>query len=275
MDMRWQQKRVFVTGGSSGIGKAIALQLVREGAQVVLCGRDPIKLERCMIELSQQSARGGSVRGLTLDVSDERAVASAAPEVLAMLGGLDVLINNAGITHPAAAHDTSLAQYREIMNVNYFGAVHVTKAFLPHFLAQRSGQIGVVLSVAGFMGVYGYSAYAASKHALNGFFDCLRQEMLEHDVAISLLFPGDTNTPQLDAENLIKPEATRAVAGKVPVLEPEYVARQFLNGLARRQYHIVPGGHAKLAYYAQRHAPKLVRHLIDRDLDKVARRTRA
>ena len=91
---------------------------------------------------------------------------------------------------------------------------------------------------------------------------------------MSLLFPGDTNTPQLEAENRIKPEATRAVAGNVPVLEPDFVAREFLVGIQGRQYHIVPGGHAKLAYYAQRHAPALVRRLIDRDLDKVSRRAR-
>jgi 3-dehydrosphinganine reductase len=270
MSRAFRAKRIFITGGSSGVGLSTARLLVRQGASVAICARGAERLAQAASALRAEAAPGQVIRACALDVSDPQAVADVAPRVLAELEGLDLLINNAGVTFPAEAQHTSLAQFREIMEVNYFGTVQVTKAFLPHFIAQRSGTIAGVLSVAGFMGVFGYSAYAASKHALLGFFDTLRQELAPAQVAVSLLMPGDTDTPMLAAENLIKPAATRAVSRRVPVCSAEYVARCFVEGLARGRYHIVPGAHAKLVYYAQRHAPEIVRQVIDRDVRKTS-----
>jgi len=266
MNMRFRGKRAFITGASSGIGLATAHRLVEQGASVAICARGVQRLEAAVASLRKSVAPGQTVTSFELDVSDAAAVESAAPRVLDALGGLDLLINNAGVTLPAEAKDTSLAQYREIMEVNYFGTVQVTKAFLPHFLVQRSGVVAGVLSVAGFMGVYGYSAYAASKHALLGFFDTLRQELAHAGVSVSMLMPGDTDTPMLAAEEPLKPPGLRAVSGYVPVCSADYVARCFVDGLSRGAYHIVPGRHAKLVYYAQRHAPEIVRQVIDRAL---------
>jgi len=264
-------RRVFITGGTSGIGKATALELVRRGAHVTVCGRDRNRLEATLIALNSKAGARSTVRGLALDVTDEGAVRRELAQLTAEQGPFDVLINNAGITHPAAAIDTPSDTYRSLMDTNYFGAVHVTRALLPDFIAQKGGHIAAVISVAGFMGVFGYSAYAASKFALHGFFDCLRQELRPHAVQISLLFPGDTDTPQLAEENPKKPAETRAVAGNVRVLSAERVARSLLDGMARGDYHIVPGREAKLAYFAQRYAPAIVRRVVDRE---VARATR-
>lgn len=152
------------------------------------------------------------------------------------------------------------------MDVNFFGTVHAAQALLPHFRAQGHGHIAAVSSVAGFLGVYGYTAYSASKHAVTGYMETLRQELLPHGVGVSILFPGDTDTPQLHSENERKPEATWVVAGNVPVMPAEHVARAFVEGIARGEFHIVPGLHAKLTYFAQRHAPRAVRFVIDRQL---------
>jgi 3-dehydrosphinganine reductase len=265
-------KRAFVTGGTSGIGLATAEELLKRGVSVAICGRDRQRLELALAKLRRAVSSGARLHGLSLDVADAAAVAAQTPEVIAALGGLDILINNAGATLPAEAHHTSLADYRTLMEVNYFGTVNVTKACLGHFLAQRGGTLAGVLSVAGFMGVYGYSAYAASKHALLGFFDSLRQELKPANVSVSLLMPGDTDTPMLAYEEPLKPAATRAVAGNVPVLEASSVARCFVAGIASGAYHVVPGRHAKLAYYAQRFAPALVRQIVDLDVRRALAR---
>lgn len=261
-------KRVFVTGGSSGIGKAIALSLANSGAHVCLAARGE---ERLLAAADEVRAKAGSeqrISAIALDVADAAAVEQAKDRVLEQLGGLDLLINNAGIAHPARAHETPLAVYRAMMDVNYFGVVHVTNAFLPHFRAQRSGHISAVSSLLGFMGIYGYSAYAASKHAVTGFMDCLRQELLGHGVSVSVLFPGDTDTPQLHEENKVKPAETKAIAGNVKVMQPDAVAACLLRGIAKGRYHILPGLDARFTWLLQRHAPSMVRLVIDGDLGK-------
>lgn len=274
MAMEFSGRRVFITGGTSGIGKATALELLRRGAHVTVCGRDRTRLETTLIGLQTKASTRTAVHGISLDVTDEAAVLRELKALTTSHGPFDVLINNAGITHPAAAIDTPSETYRAMMDTNYFGAVHVTRALLPQFVAQKSGHVAAVISVAGFMGVFGYSAYAASKFALHGFFDCLRQELKPHGVGVSLLFPGDTDTPQLAEENPKKPAETRAVSGNVRVLSAERVACALLDGMQRGDYHIVPGPEAKLAYFAQRFAPAIVRRVVDRDVAKATREAR-
>ena len=266
MSDRLAGKRVFITGGSSGIGLATAEALLRRGASVAICARGEARLERALHKLRTVARSAARVHAFALDITDPQAVTDTRARVISALGGLDVLINNAGAVLPAEAEHASLADYRALMEVNYFGTVQVTKAFLGHFLAQKHGTVASVLSVAGFMGVYGYTAYAASKHAQLGFFDSLRQELKPANVSVTLLMPGDTDTPQLAAEEPLKPEALRRVSGNVPVLDAAYVAQCFVAGIAQGAYHVLPGNHAKLAYYAHRYAPALVRQVVDLDV---------
>jgi 3-dehydrosphinganine reductase len=264
-------QRVFITGGSSGIGKATATMLSEAGAHVCIAARTQAPLDATVAELRAR-AGGGRVDGLVLDVADAAAVERARDGVLAALGGLDLLINNAGVAHPARAHEMPLAVYRQMMDVNYFGVVHTTKAFLEHFRSERRGHIAAVSSLAGFLGVYGYSAYAASKFAIVGFMDALRQELKAFDVGVTVLFPGDTDTPQLAQENLIKPPETKAIGGAMKPASPDSVAQALLAGIAQRRYHVLPGAAMKLTWMLQRHAPALARSLIDKSLEDYQRR---
>jgi len=275
----YRGKKVFITGGSSGIGEAAARLLARWGADVWIGARGEARLDEALdgIRAAGLSAGGrdkggpdgaskrdGQIFGRsTVDVADPDSVASAAKEVLEGLGGLDVLINNAGIAHPAAVLDTPDAIYESMMRVNYFGTVHVTRAFLPHLYAQKRGHVCNVGSMLGFMGIYGYTAYAASKYAVTGFSDCLRQEFLDHGLGITVVFPPDTDTPQLAAENEIKPPETKAIAGEVKMMSADAVARAMLKGIAAGKYHVVPGLMGGFTYWAYRHAPWLVRLIID------------
>ena len=262
-------KKVFVTGGSSGIGKAAAKILVKSGAHVQIAARGLERLDETLAELEALKIDPGQVVGrISCDVSDAERMAAVAKEVTDALGGIDILINNAGVAHPATVEDTSDDVYERMMRINYFGTVHTTRAFLPFFKAQRRGQIASVSSLLGFMGIYGYTAYAASKYAMTGFVDCLRQEMLDYNVDVSIMFPGDTDTPQFHAENKIKPPETKAIAGKVKVMSPEAVATSLLRGIQKKKYQILPGFDSKLTYFMYRHFPGVVRWVIDRPLKK-------
>ncbi len=257
-------KKVFITGGSSGIGEAAAKLLASWGADVWIGARGEARLATALDGIRAAGRGSDQVFGRTaLDVSDTASVARAAAEVLEGLGGLDLLINNAGIAHPATVLETPDEVYESMMRVNYFGTVNVTRAFLPHFFAQKRGHVCNVGSMLGFMGIYGYTAYAASKYAITGFSDCLRQELLDHGVGITVVFPPDTDTPQLAAENEIKPPETKAIAGEVKMMSAEAVATAMLKGIANGRYHVVPGLMGGLTYWAYRHAPWLVRLVID------------
>jgi 3-dehydrosphinganine reductase len=265
-------KRVFITGGSSGIGKAAANVLARSGAHVWIAARGQGRLDEALAEIKAHGIdpdqRFGAV---ALDVSDREAVAAAAAEVLEGLGGLDVLINNAGIAHPAAVSETPDEVFDAMMRVNYFGTVNVTRAFWPTFMRQKSGAVCNVSSLAGVLGIYGYTAYAASKFAINGFSECLRQEAIDHNVTISLVFPGDTDTPQLAYENQFKPPETKAIAGKVKVMSAAEVAEALLRGVTKGKWHILPGFESKFAHFMSRHFPGVTRLVIDGALKKYRR----
>jgi 3-dehydrosphinganine reductase len=268
--IRWYSgKRVFVTGGSSGIGKATAEILAKSGAHVWIAARGEQRLAEALAEIEKYRVSPDQRIGkIACDVADAARIREVAREVIAAMGGIDVLVNNAGVAHPATVEDTSDDTYERMMRINYFGTVYCTRAFLPYFKEQRSGHIANVSSLLGFMGIYGYTAYAASKHAVTGFSDCLRQEVLDCDVRVSVLFPGDTDTPQLAEENRIKPAQTKAIAGKVKVMSAETVAAALLKGISRGQYSILVGFDSKLTYFVRRHFPALLRWIIDRPLKK-------
>lgn len=267
-------RRVLITGGSSGIGKALAGLLLDEGAHVCIVARGQARIDEALAELRERARREGQIlTSVALDVGDREAVEAAVPEVLEGLGGpVDLLINNAGITHPAAMLDTPPELFDEIMRVNYFGTVHVTRALLPGMIDTGGGQIAIVSSLAGVIGVYGYSAYSASKFALVGFAECLHQELLVHGIGVSVAFPPDTDTPMLAEENRIKPEQTRVIAGNVEVLSPEFVARAILVGLRRRRHWIIPGFGSKLSCFMIRRFPALTRWVLDAQLRRFERK---
>jgi 3-dehydrosphinganine reductase len=207
------------------------------------------------------------------DVADpaqaEAAVAACAGE----LGGLDLVVNNAGAALARRFADTPLAEFRRLLDVNFLGAVYVTRAALP-YLRESRGRIANVSSLAGALALYGYSAYAPSKFALTAFSEVLRQELRPEGIQVSVLLPPDTDTPQLAAESEGKPAETRAIAGSVPVLRAEAVAESLLAGIARGRVWIVPGWRARATLWAARHLPGVARRVIDRDVARVGRRGR-
>jgi NAD(P)-dependent dehydrogenase (short-subunit alcohol dehydrogenase family) len=269
----FDQKKVLVTGGSSGIGKEAAKHLAQAGADVCIAARRQEVLDAAVDEIEASKKRPGQiVTSVSVDVTDFDAVKSATDSVLTELGGLDVLVNNAGFALPLPFHELELDDFERSMSVNYMGHVHMTRALLPHFKQQQSGDICNVTSMLGFMGIYGYSAYCGSKYAIVGMTECLRQEMIPHNVRVSLFYPPTTDTPGLEKENEVKPEATWAIEGKSQAFEPEDVSRVMLKGIAKGKFVNMIGLGNWFIYYAQRFAPWLVRWITDSELKKHLRK---
>lgn len=242
----------FITGGSSGIGKATAKALAGAGANICIVARSPEKIEAALEEIRGVASVPScqSLIGRPADVSDYEQVREVVRGLLEQGWMPDYLFNFAGIAHPGYFQELSIDIFRRTMEVNYFGTLHTAKVIAPLMMARRQGHIINTSSVAGLVGVFGYSAYGASKFAVKGFSDVLRSEMHPYGVRVSVLFPPDTDTPQLAYEDPLKPAETRALSGNVKVMSPDEVARQLLAGVKRGRYLIIPGLESKLVYMA-------------------------
>jgi len=267
-DGAFRGRRALVTGGSSGIGRALAFALARAGAHVGIVARRTEPLEETAAAL-RAAAPASAVTHAVADVADPEQAGRAVAACATALGGLDLLVNNAGIAVARRFEDTPLEVYRELVDVNFLGAVHMTRAALGHL--GPGANILNVSSLAGALAVFGYAAYAPSKFALTGFSEVLRQELRPRGITVSVLLPPDTDTPQLAEENRDKPAETRALAGTVPVLAPETVADAALAGLVRGRAWIVPGWRARGVLFAARHCPGLVRWSVDREIARARR----
>lgn len=264
----YRDKRVLITGGSSGIGRAAALRLAREGAHVAIAARDEDRLRATLAELREAAVGEQRFAAIAMDVAVTTAVERGVEEARSALGGIDVVINNAGFAIPGYINRLTEADCSAMLEVNYLGAVRVVRAVLPDMMARRAGAIANVTSMLGFMGSFGYAAYAASKYALSGFTECLRQDVLPFGISVHLCYPPTTKTPGLDKENAVKPAEAWAIEGKSRAFAAEEVAKALLDGIRRGRFHIVVGADSALIWRMQRFAPWLVRRIMDRILVK-------
>ncbi|MBI2394454.1 MAG: SDR family oxidoreductase [Deltaproteobacteria bacterium] len=247
-------KVVVITGGAGGIGLATAWRFAREGAKVTLLDVDAAALENARAALA---ADGHEVRAIPCDVRDAAQCRAAIEEVVSSWGGVDVLVNNAGIAHRSLFAETDEAVVRRVMDVNFFGAVHCTQAALPSVLS-RGGSVVAISSVAGFAPLVGRTGYAASKHALHGFFDSLRAEVGGRGVHVMLVCPSYVDTA-IDRHALggdgSAAAASKVVVGKLDA--PADVADAIVEGVLARRALVVPSAVAKYAWWLSRIAPSV------------------
>lgn len=256
---------VIVTGGSEGIGRAIGEAAVRRGATVSLIARRPEPLEQAA------AALGGGTRWATADVADRAGLHAAIERLVASSGPCDVLVANAGHSLPGRFWELPPDEFRSEMEVNYLGAVHAVAAVLPAMLARRHGHLCFVSSTAGFLGIYGYSAYSPTKFALRGLAESLRAELHPEGIGVSIVHPPDTDTPGFAAENEVKPAETAAISGTIAPIPASKVARATVKGIERNRFTIcIDPTTAALARGAGLAAP-LLRWMIDRKV-RAARR---
>ncbi len=224
---RIRGKVAIVTGATGGIGTEIARSLARHGARLVLSGRNSAALATLAAELQRSGAEAVSIAS---DVTDPAAVERLVAEATAALGGIDIIVCNAGIYVRGAVKDLPLESIRQCMETNYYGAVHLIRAVLPGMLARGSGHIVAVSSVDGKKGLIPDAAYAASKYALTGFMDVLRQELHGTGVYASTIFPERVDTPMID--NLTLPLMSRR-------LPPSAVAGAVIKAIRQRRREII------------------------------------
>jgi 3-dehydrosphinganine reductase len=252
MSSFYSNKLTLITGGSSGIGLALANLIVAEGGNVAILARRENLLADAEKEISQHKVNPDQkIFTIAADIANEEQVSEALGKFKADNGLPDIVINSAGVAHPGKFTTMKPEIYHWMMDVNYFGTVNVLRSFVPEMEQRRAGTIVNISSMAGILGVYGYSAYGASKFAVTGFTDVLRSELKPYNVQVSIVFPPDTDTPQLKYESQFKPFITKEVAGSASLMSAEDVAKEILKAVARGKYMIIPGSEGKMLYIAK------------------------
>lgn len=258
--MSFSDKVVWITGASSGIGEALAVEFARQGAKLVLSSRRQSELERV-----QKACGIGNDRCLILplDLADTTGVDALTQQVVNTFGRIDVLVNNGGISQRALAKDAPVEIDRRIMEVNFFGQVALTKSVLPVMLKQRSGHIVVMSSIAGKFGFWYRTAYSASKHALHGFFESLRMEVEGDGLKVLIACPGKIRTDI--SLHALRPDGTaHNVMDKSQKLgmPADECARQIIAAMRKGKEEVLIGGREIKAVWIKRHFPALFARII-------------
>ncbi len=259
MSTYFNNKVVWITGASSGIGAALALELSSRGAFLILSARNTDKLETVRTGLSNPE-KATIVR---IDMMDEEMVDQVAAQVKVDYPNLFMLINNAGRSQRSNVIDTDYHVYKDLMKLNYFSVVQLTKHVLPLFYGNKEGHLITLSSIAGKIGAPYRSGYAASKHALHGFFDCLRSEAWHHNVIVTMICPGFVNTPI--AHNSVNGDGTKigkADPDNANGMSPDYVAKSICNAAEKRQEELLLGGKELMGVRLKRIFPSLLRSIL-------------
>ncbi len=250
----------IVTGGSSGIGRALVSRLAGRGTRVAIVALPDADLEAAAAE-HRHGAVAVSVHGA--DVGDAHEGQVAVDDALDRHGPCDLLITSAGIARPGRFLELEAEQFERQMRVNYFGTLHAIRAVAPAMVERRRGSIVAISSAAGLLGVYGYSAYGASKYAVRGLCDVLRTEFTPHGVYVGCVFPTDVDTPQLAGEQPYLPAETRAISGTIAPIPADRVAAAILRGIDKRQANIFTDPTTRLLDRLVRMAPGLTQRWLD------------
>lgn len=257
----------LVTGGSSGIGRALVHQLADRGSRVAIVALPDGDLE---VAVAEHRHRRGSVSIHGADVGDAGEMEVALAEAVDRHGPCDLLITSAGIARPGRFLELEPEQFERQMRVNYFGTLNAVRAAAPAMVERRHGAIVAISSAAGLLGVYGYSAYGASKYAVRGLCDVLRTEFKPHGLYVGCVFPTDVDTPQLAGEQAYLPAETRAISGTIKPISADKVALAILRGIEKRQANIFTDPTTRVLDRLVRVAPGLTQRWLDSRVRSVA-----
>lgn len=258
--MPFSDKIVWITGASSGIGKALAIELANQNAKLILSSRKKEDLEL----VKNECKNSADIKIITLDLEDYMNLESKANEAITAFGKVDILVNNGGISQRSFVKDTAIAVDKRIMDINYLGTVALTKAVLPHFIKNKSGHFVTTTSIVGKIGTPLRSSYAASKHALHGFFDSLRTEIYQDNIAVTLICPGFVNTNV--SKNALTGDGTPQKKMDVATengIQPEHFAKLMAKSIEQRKEEVyISGAKEKLGVYVKRFFPKIFSKMI-------------
>lgn len=265
-------QNVYITGGSSGIGLSAAKQLAALGANILVFARTKERLEAAAADIKKNCvSKAQRVSSIQVDVGNNENVNKVMARAVHKFGPPDLLINCAGRAYPHYFEKVGYEQFDQTMKTNLYGIWNTTAALVPE-MKKRGGCIVNVSSLAGFIGIFGYTAYCASKFGVIGFSEALRSELRSHGIKVAVLCPPDTDTPGFAAENKTKPEETKEASKGAKLMSPDEVARQLISGLKKGRYMIIPGFEGKITWRIKRFLPVLVDAVLNSQLRKVQKR---
>jgi short-subunit dehydrogenase len=257
--MRFKDKKVWITGASSGTGEALSYAFNKEGATVIITARRVEELNR----VKSNCLFPENVHIAVMDMENHRQIIETSEIILQRFGTIDILFNNAGISQRSLATETDFSVDKRLMELNYFGPVLLTKCLLPMMIKRSSGHIVVMSSLTGKFGTPLRSAYAASKHALHGFFDSLRAEVHEHNIHVTIICSGYIKTNI--AINALTEKGERQNNNDPGIqngMLPEYFAKRALNAILINRQELTLGGKEKLGVYLKRFFPVWFSNII-------------
>lgn len=255
-----KNKVIWITGASSGIGKSLAILYSKQQVCLIVSSRNKKALE----EVRLLCANPENVRVLPLDLEKHETLKEKTIEAIEIFGRIDVLINNGGISQRSLIKDTSLEVDKRIMAINYLGNIALTKALLPHFIANQNGHFVITSSVVGKFGTPLRSSYSASKHALHGFYDALRAEHFNDNIAVTIVCPGFVAT-EVSKNALVGDGSKQGVmdAATEKGMHPDAFAKHMIKAIQHKKPEVYIGGaKEKAGVYARRYFPALYYRLV-------------
>lgn len=262
-----KDKVVIITGGSSGIGKALAEKFGLEGSKVLITGRNKRDLD---IAVNEMRSKKITISGFQADVSKEEDNRAMAEEAIRLYGSIDILINNAGISMRASFHEVDLEVVKMVMEINFFGVLYATKYCLPEIIKNQGSVVGIS-SIAGYRGLPGRTGYSASKFALNGFLEVLRTELLHTGVNVLTACPGFTST-NIRRRSLTKDGSHQGESPRDEenMMTADEVAHYIYRAVVKRKRILVLTGLGKVAVWLNKVWPSLADRLVFKVMAKEA-----
>lgn len=259
--MTFNNKVVWITGASSGIGKALAIELSKQDCKLILSSRRETEL----IEVKNQCVNPENVKILTLDLADYLNMKPVAESAIALFGKVDILINNGGISQRSPIIETSIEVDKKLIEVDYLGTIALSKALLPHFVVSTSGHYVVVSSLMGKFSSHYRSAYCGAKHALHGFFDALRLEHDKDNIKVTMICPGFVNTNV--ARNALTADGSKQAYQDDMTengLDVNIFVKKMIKAIRREKFEAYIGKFEKFGVYVKRLSPRLIHKLVMR-----------
>jgi 3-dehydrosphinganine reductase len=260
-------KHVIITGGSSGLGLAAAKVMIKQGARLSVIARDMKKLESARKEILEVNSKG-VVNVYSADVSRADILPGVFKKAGESSGAPDVLFNSVGILREGYFETISDANFRETMEINFFGVLNSIRAALPYIKTQK-GRIINISSVAGMFGVFGYTPYCSSKFAINGLTETLRFELKPAGIRVHLVCPPEFDSPMVDKLNKNRTSENRAHVQTIPPYDIDTIVRDIFRGLKKDRYLIIPGMRTRWAVWGNRHFPMISRFVSDRIISSI------
>ena len=257
--MTFKDKVIWITGASSGIGKALAIELSKQQCKLILSSRR----EHMLQEVKNECQQPENVKILTLDLADYKNMTSVAAKAISLFGNIDILINNGGISQRSLIIDTDIEVDKKLMDIDYLGTVALSKAVLPHFIEKQTGHFVTVTSLMGKFSSPYRSAYCGAKHALHGFFDALRLEHDKDNIKVTMICPGFVNTNiarnALTGDGSTQNDQDTATENGLDV---NIFAKRMLKAIKKEKFETYIGQKEVLGIYLKRFFPKLLHKVV-------------